>query len=333
MDANAQRELEPLIFHRYSMEDGVPVSMLFTMAGRTDVCGIYILEFKDGAQYVGQTINIVRRFGDHQHTHGDIIAFGFAICERQMLDIYERAVIKLQQQGNDLRNRLLTDLPGGRSDLEIEVSETATVKLPWDRDARSTILNEPKKSMVGRFWQLTNRPDYSNIRTQIGRYIHETIPSPSQTAGLLWTLTALPSTNRAKDRRRLLTLNVCNIEALYVTEYDLQSGGAELEWSLNAWPSGLKRELQSLNRWGRREKVVVEPASYKSSGPVERIASIGSDTFSRVLDQNTVIEAAYRLNVTMMRRSKSVFAKFHNQPFAADIFNEINGRMSAEEFN
>src|SRR6185312_9890835 len=120
---------EPLIFSRYSMDDGVPVSMLFSMAGNEVTSGIYILEFADGAQYVGQTINIVRRYSHHQHVHGDIVAFSFAACDRELLDAYERAVIRRQEQGHDLRNRLLTGLPGGRGDAEITISDQSSVKL------------------------------------------------------------------------------------------------------------------------------------------------------------------------------------------------------------
>lgn len=104
---------QQLSFDRYDMADGVPVSMLFSMTAAPHVCGIYILEFTDGARYVGQTKNIVRRFTQHQHKHGDVTAFSFASCDEELLDAYERAVIKVEEQGHELRNRMLTDLPGG----------------------------------------------------------------------------------------------------------------------------------------------------------------------------------------------------------------------------
>lgn len=69
-----------------------------------------------------------------------------------------------------------------------------------------------------------------------------------QTAGFLWTLSAYPSTSKNMDRRRLLTLNVSNVEALFLTEYDLLDGGTELEWSVNTWPDGLEEKLAALTR-------------------------------------------------------------------------------------
>lgn len=139
MDSNSLAALEPLIFSHYSMTDGVPVSMLFSMATSS-----------------------------------------------------------------------LSALPHATGSCWISVNV--------------------------RFWQLAERPDYPQIRNQLVRFVHATIPSPLQTAGMLWTLTALPSTVKTTDHRRLFTLNVNNVEALFVAKYDMEDGGAELEWVVNAWP-------------------------------------------------------------------------------------------------
>lgn len=38
--------------------------------------------------------------------------------------------------------------------------------------------------------------------------------------------------------------------------------------------------------------------------------------FAKALDQVVIVNAAYRLSLTMMRRAKTIFAKHHNQSFA-----------------
>lgn len=324
MDSPKVSMLEPLFFTRYSMEDSAPVSALFAMAESRELCGIYILEFEDGARYVGQTVNIIQRYAKHRRTHGDIVAFGFAPCRRELLDAYERAAIVHEQRGHSLRNKMLTDQPGGRGDLEIEMSVGTTLTLPWERSRRSTVSAEPRQSKDGRFWQLAGRSDYGQIRLGLARYVHETIPSPSRTGGLLWSLTAFPATRKNKDRRRLFTLNAGSVEALYVTEWDLANGGTELEWTVNLWPEELSPKLEALKgRWLRRVTSQVSN-NYRSAGPVLSLDSVGTDTFSKALDQSFVLDAAYRLNVTMMRRSTTVFAKHHNHGFAADILREIH---------
>jgi hypothetical protein len=62
---------------------------------------------------------------------------------------------------------------------------------------------------------------------------------------------------------------------------------------------------------------------YKSVGEVVAIDYVGTDVFAKVLDQAVILDAAYRLNVTMMRRAKTIFAKHHNQSLASDVFHDI----------
>lgn len=200
------------------------------------------------ARYSGQMKNIARRHGEHQHQHGDVTAVSFAGCGQEMLDDYECAAIKAQEHGHDLPNKLLTDLPGGEGPLEIVLSDTvrsdiATETRPWDGTSRSTVQLETSGSKSWRLWTPARRPDYHHLRRQLARHVRETITSPAHTAGDLWTLTAYPSKARTKDRRRRLTLNVSNVEALNFTEFVLEDGGTELEWVLNAWPGALAGKL------------------------------------------------------------------------------------------
>lgn len=66
-----------------------------------------------------------------------------------------------------------------------------------------------------------------------------------------------------------------------------------------------------------------EPARGSSVGPVVAIECLGTDIFARALDQTVIIDAAYRLNVTMMRRAKTVYAKHHNLSFTSDVLHGI----------
>ena len=314
----------PLFFTRYPMRDAAPVSTLFPVEDPSKVCGIYVLEFDDGARYVGKTVNIVSRYSAHKRRHGDVAAFSFAPCEAALLDYYERAVIRNEQRTHPLRNLMLTDWPGGKDDLEVILTEGAAVQLPWERERRRTAASEPKTSKERRFWDLAGRPDYARIRTQLARYVHETIPDPARTRGILWSLSALPSTSRTADRRRLFTLNAGSVEMLILTEWDLADGETELEWTVNIWPDGVIGPLEALTGDWLEGACYRESDAYKNAGPVVAIDCIGTDVFAQALDQAVIIDAAYRLNVTMMRRAKTIFAQHHNQSFAADLIRAIH---------
>jgi hypothetical protein len=314
---------DPLLFTRYPMQDAAPVSTLFSIENPTAICGIYVLEFEDGDRYVGQTVNIVSRYATHKRRHGDVTAFSFAPCETALLDYYERAVIRREQRTHDLRNLMLTDWPGGTDDLVVALAEGAAVQLPWERERRETAASVPKRSKERRFWELAGRSDYAGICSQLARYVHETIPDPARTQGILWSLTALPSTSRTTDRRRLFTLNAGSVEMLVLTEWDLEDGGSELEWTMNIWPEGIIKPLEALKGDWLNGATYRESDDYKSAGPVVAIDCVGTDVFAKALDQAVILDAAYKLNVTMMRRAKTIYAEHHNQSFTSDVLRAI----------
>lgn len=97
MGPRKEPALDQLLFTRFEMEEAPPISTLFDLAATAPRCGIYVLEFEDGARYVGQTVNIVNRYSQHRRKHGDIIAFSFAPCSQESLDDYERIVIKNEE--------------------------------------------------------------------------------------------------------------------------------------------------------------------------------------------------------------------------------------------
>ncbi len=274
-------------------------------------------------KYVGKTIDIVSRYATHKRQHGDVIAFSFAPCKAALLDYYERAVIRHEQRAHSLRNLMLTDWPGGKDDLVVALAEGTAVQLPWERANRETAASESKTSKERRFWELAERSDYPQICAQLARYVHETIPDPAHTRGILWSLAALPTTSRTADRRRLFTLNAGSVEMLFLTERDLEGGGSELQWTVNIWPEGIIELLRALEGdWLRRACYEVSD-KYKSVGPVVAIECLGTDIFARALDQTVIVDAAYRLNVTMMRRAKTVYAKHHNLSFTSDVLRGI----------
>lgn len=48
-----------------------------------NICGIYILAFQNGMYYVGQSINIWKRFIQHNKNYDDIIAISFKNVEKK----------------------------------------------------------------------------------------------------------------------------------------------------------------------------------------------------------------------------------------------------------
>lgn len=68
---------EPLRFQRWEVSDDLSLSAL--VGPGFNGCGIYILEFNDGTQYVGQTVSLLSRIASRRRRWpGQITALRFA---------------------------------------------------------------------------------------------------------------------------------------------------------------------------------------------------------------------------------------------------------------
>lgn len=75
--------------------------------------GIYILEFANGEQYVGQALNVVTRFANHRHGSAhhkpwdDIVAIQFLpVIEDHLTPIEFKHIARLRGKGIELRNKM-----------------------------------------------------------------------------------------------------------------------------------------------------------------------------------------------------------------------------------
>ncbi|MDR3067958.1 MAG: GIY-YIG nuclease family protein [Cellulomonas sp.] len=311
-----------LTFVRYPVIDLGSASILFRDPSR--LTGIYVLEFADGARYVGQTRNIVQRYAAHRRHHGDILYLSFAPCARERLDAAERTTVHEQERIAPLRNIALTSLPGGDGDLATMIDDKISVILPWERERRLTV-DTTLDARRTRFSELARRGDYPALRRTLAHYVAETIPDPINTKRYAWTLTALPTTGRQKGVRRLFTFSCGNIETLLVLEGILDDGSQGLVACLNVAEDperALEVAMRPLSAAGRLH-ISIFDTSYKAADNVVRIEADTIDALDEVLTDPVVLDAAYRLNVQMMRRGPSMFARFHNDVFAEDVLQAI----------
>ena len=83
-------------------------------------CGIYILRFRDNQFYVGQAVDVIRRFVQHSKVHDDIQEISFKIFNEKDLNRIEQELVKsLEKKEVKLRNINLTSIPKGDTDLDL----------------------------------------------------------------------------------------------------------------------------------------------------------------------------------------------------------------------
>ncbi|QHC65738.1 hypothetical protein GSU68_03480 [Rathayibacter sp. VKM Ac-2759] len=268
---------------------------------------------------MGQTRNIVSRYATHRRHHGDVIALAFAPCRPELLDHYEVGEIRRQEADHSLRNLALTGWPGGAEDLGVTVEEGRSVLLPWERERRGLIGDEGGATLPGRFWELARRSDYRDLSHSLGRYVGETIADPFGTQQALWTLSALPLTKRTKKARRLLTLSCGVLETVYVGE-DLSSGSIAICVNIDA-PTFEARLVEE----GVEELPAVFANEFETPYKSADVLQWEFDDwgqFADALDFAPFVDAAYKLNTTLMRRGGSPLKRHHNHFFANDLLRE-----------
>ena len=86
-------------------------------------CGIYFLAFRVGLFYVGQAVDVVKRFAQHRRIHDDIVGFSFIPIPKTELDEAERAFIfRAESLGIMLTNAVHVTSIVGDTDLDLVVS-------------------------------------------------------------------------------------------------------------------------------------------------------------------------------------------------------------------
>ncbi|RFA22779.1 hypothetical protein B7R23_04030 [Subtercola boreus] len=302
-------------------ELGVP-SLLFT--DPTALTGIYILEFGNGFRYVGKTVNIISRSATHVRRHGDVVAINFAPCSKVDLDFFERQTIRAQEATFDLRNKLLTSLPGGKDTIEIEVREGVSAALPWLRSVRRRA--EPVLGKAGRspkLSRLRQRDDYEQLTQALAVYIDETIPDPNRTAGVLWSISVLPRTSGG----RVVTLNCGGLEAMWAAD-DVENGKPVVTVSLNLASSneiGDENEEEDSDESETFGIVDVAEVQY-GQALVTTVRLESWSAFEHLIREPTIAEAAYRLNTQMMRQGKNRYRRFHDGPFGQILLDRASRR-------
>jgi hypothetical protein len=308
-------ENSSLEFVRYDMSDAGSAASLFVSAA--SVCGIYVLEFETGERYVGQTINITKRYATHRRHHGDITAFRFAACRPDQLDALERDQVRIEEERYSLRNLNLTGWPGGRDDKSTTKEDGRSILLPWERERRGLLSNESAATKQSRFWELSQRADYEEMAETLSHFIAETLSDPFATQEVLWTLTALPSTKRTKRSRRLLTLSCSQLEVLYVGE---DPNGLAICVNVDAPTFDSRADTSALPAVFDRGY----DAPYRSAEVAQYVFTSWS-AFDQSLEYGPFLEAAYKLNTAMMRRGAAPTRKHHNVYFASDLLRRAAG--------
>lgn len=222
-------------FRRYEIRDLNSVSAIFPPDKRR---GIYVLEFANGEQYVGQAVNVVDRFTSHRHNSAhhapwvDVVAIQFLTVKSAPLSPIELDHIRyLRGQGIKLRNKAgnVGHTQPSRLDTHISVEDQEhwVLGLGGFGDRAFAPLAAPGETKLTRNIGKKDPMLRRRILEDIRYALTELIPDAPDLERRYWTLSDYPSTAGG----RFATLNTGVLEFVVFPRSATHYDGDNLDYS------------------------------------------------------------------------------------------------------
>jgi len=162
-------------------------------------CGIYVLRFSNEEFYVGQAVDVTRRYAQHRKTHTDIVQMAFKQVPTSKLDEEERSLIwRLEQAGWPLRNVTFASMPMGESDFDLvmppEEQERWLDDLGYVDDGGERLIDpELQRRYRRRLQRFLDMPRAEEALDVLRTYIKVGVPAIRRGEVSFWSCSCLPT--------------------------------------------------------------------------------------------------------------------------------------------
>lgn len=275
-------------------------------------CGIYVLHFANGDYYVGQTIDITRRFPQHRTRHGDIVKVSFLPLGQGKLNFQEQQLIRLlDMRGFPLRNIDMTSIlptePGEFDDLmdgqrqQSWLGGLSSVGLEGLRTQPLTanrLYSQRHQELMGLEW-------YDDLLGILRGYILKGIPAALHSEAQYWQASVLPDNYSV-----LVRINI-NWQEVFFATVDEQGPCFYLIVSKRELQRAFGDDLARLTQ--RHPDLEWEDSFYRAGGSDQASLLIqGLDAMRAVLADPDILPALRLFNLRLMKRGRCPWAKSHN---------------------
>lgn len=327
-DREDKRKRPPQKYRHYPLDGDQSAASL--LMGRSPY-GIYIYRFSDDSWYVGQTINLAERHQQHLHEYRHEAEYeGISLTDMYFMEVdpekgrsylSEQEVKAIQwadSQGLRLHNRLITGRPRGEDVATVILDDDTSFSLPWKRELitqgsmNAAPLDDAQESAIKKAQGLEGAPFYEDLREVLGIYLGRTIHEAAASAGLLWSVSALPATNGGK---RLMTFSISTLETVFVI--GSVRNGIEFVRVNCKRPEEDRRIAPPLLRY------IPYKADYRAAEDVVAYEFDTLDDFRDALDNERFLDWCYRLNIELMRKSPTFHKQGFNPLFAKNLLEVI----------
>lgn len=275
--------------------------------------GIYVLHLANGDLYVGQAMNVVRRYAQHRVRFTDIEEVSFKPIPRGNLGDEERYVIGvLESEGDPLRNVTFASMPKGDSDFDLimplEDQERWLHDLQWV-DLAGSRLADPdlRRRYHGKFDHFTGMQHATQAIDVLREYTRLSIPAIRRGEVSFWACSCLPAfASSSVEMYSRININWQEV----LTAYGFKN---ELWFSMHLAHSPLDRAFgASLGRLQRcYPNVEYINHHYAPGGSDQTSFDIPAKTIRRFITDPQILPAIRLFNLRLMKKGPCTSGRYH----------------------
>ena len=298
---------------------------------RASRCGIYALTFSDESMYVGQAVDVVRRFTQHRNIHDDIAWLQFKVTTRESLDDLERSTIHaLERLHVRLRNIVLVSMPPAESDFDLIMDRLAQER--WLRGADEPAgytdrVEHPdlRARYHKRYLRFRSHPFAGEMIAILETYGQTAIPAIRAGEIAFWVCSCLPAfPNPAVTIHTRVSLNWQEVFTISsgrgrAPVYSFHPARSALEESFGTSLRQLRRRYYSLDIYNHR---------YDPGGQDQMAVEVtrAADAVALLADER-VTRAIRELNLRLCRKGPCAYGRYHCLDLADHL---VDGRTHGE---
>lgn len=293
------------------VENRASIADLFKPGKR---CGIYILYFTTGEYYIGQAVDVTRRYIQHSKNHADIQQISFRQVNPLLLNEVERETIgAFERQGYQLRNIALTSIPKGESDFDFIMSIEDQVA--WLNNSKSTSLDgqrpiEPnlRRKYQTKYSRLLRKQGAEDAIFVLREYVRQGIPIPKSSELSFWSCSCLPTFHN-QDATIYSRINIYWQEVFTVY---LFNGVLRFSWHLALTPleQVFGKNLSGLRK--RYPNILVDNHHYAPGGQDQIHLEVEkADMALKLISDKDILQAIKIFNLRLMKKGACTYNRYH----------------------
>ncbi len=274
--------------------------------------------FRDGYAYVGQSVDVVRRYSQHIRNHHDIEAISFRATSVEELDLIEQGLVGVFERGGyKLRNIVFSTLPPITSDFDLIMSEANQTR--WLSDMNFTDLHgerivnpELRAKYANKYRTFKNFSGISDVVDTLGLYVRAGIPAILRGEVSFWAISCLPSYN---DPSTTLFSRVNVFWQEVFTMFREKESGTDFA-SLHVARVPIGRDVRLLSDFPNLE---ILDHTYVPGGRDQVNLLIPSRDLNTLMRRDSVRLAVRTMNLRLMKKGPCNFARNHCLDLADEI--------------